>query len=395
MLLVVLALSLMALPIPAQETVEIGWLSHTFEPWNVALSAQADQYMTDNSNVEVVYSHVPHADLNVRITTSIAGGDPPTIMGVFGPWMPQLLEAGALAPAPDWVVEDIETNFPAVMKDAATYDDEVYGYVQHIGIVQPIINVTLFEEFGLEPPTTYEELIAVDEAMSSDDFYGVTFAELRDGSWNVLQWSGILMAHGGSLLNEDQTVAAFNTEAGMKATEIYGSMVHPEIFHEDAFIIEQSAVYFNGPWQKGNLEASAPDIEYRALQPLAGPEGRVAPSYVWFWAVSAEATPEEQEAAWEFLSWISAADQYASVYENVGLIPITNDIPEQFAEDEWVQAFNEGLEYAQIYYEDILKWEQIDVALGEELERFAVGEITAEEFLSNAEKRVNEILASS
>ncbi len=78
----------------------------------------------------------------------------------------------------------------------------------------------------------------------------------------------------------------------------------------------------------------------------------------------------------------------------MGLIPITNELPEALQDDEWVQTFNEGLEFANIYYAKNTVWEQIDVAIGEELERLSVDEITAEEFLTTAEERVTEILAS-
>ena len=137
---------------PTNEAVEITWLSHIYEPWVNALSAQGMQYMGNNENVKIVYSQVPHADLNTKIATSLAAGEAPTIMGVFGPWMPQLLEADALAPAPDWVKDDLKENFPGVMIDAATFDGEVYGYVQHIGIFLPIINEAMYEAAGVAPP---------------------------------------------------------------------------------------------------------------------------------------------------------------------------------------------------------------------------------------------------
>lgn len=397
LVVVVLSLLLASLsPTAAQEKITIRWLSHTYEPWNVALQAQADQYMADHPNVEIVYSHVIHADLNVEIATQLAAGDAPTIMGVYGPWMPQLIEAEAIIPAPDWVLEDLDANFPAVMKEAATYDGEVMGYVQHIGIPMPIINVKLYEDNGLEPPTTWDDLVALDEALYGDlGIYGAVMDPTKDGSWNVINWSSILLSYGGSILNEDLSAAAFNSEAGLRATEIYQQLAHKaEIGPGDAFLIEFSATMFSGPWQKSSYEAENPDLQYQALLPLEGPAGRVAGSYMWFWVVSADASPEEMEAAWEFLSWASAGDQYADIYRSIGLLPITNDMPEEFADDAWVQTFNEGLQYAQIYYEKHPAWEQIDVAMGEELERVVVGEISPAEFLEIAEGRVNEILDS-
>lgn len=382
----------------AGEPVELSWLSHTYEPWNNALQAQADQYMAENPGVSIVYSQVPHSDLNTKIATSIAAGEPPTIMGVYGPWMPQLLAGGALAPAPDWVLEDLDANFPPVMKESATYDGKVYGYVQHIGIHLPIINTAMYEAAGVEPPNTYEELAAVNAKLDAPDgsVFGIDLATSKDGSWNVLHWSAILKAYGGQILNDDGTAAAFNTPEGLEVTNVYRSLTHAELgAHDSAFIAEQTAMMWNGPWQKSNLEQSNPDLKYKAIQPIEGPAGRAAPAYVWFWVVSAAATPEQQEQAWRFLQWISAAEQYEAIYRNVGLIPITNEIPEGLKDDEWVQAFNEGLQYANIYYSKNAVWEQIDVAIGEELERLVVDEITAEEFLNNAEQRVNEILQSA
>ncbi len=241
------------------EPVEISWLSHTYDPWNNALSAQAEQYMADNPGVEILYSQVPHADLNTKIATSIAAGEPATILGVYGPWMPQLIEGGNLATAPDWVIEDLDANYPAVMKEAAIYDGDVYGYVQHIGIHLPIINVAKYEAAGIEPPTTYEELFAADQTLDSGDGmeFGVALAEAKGGSWNVLHWSAILDAYGGSILNEDGTEVAFNTPEGLEATNVYRQLVHPELgAHDNAFITEQTAMMWNGPWQKSNLVES-------------------------------------------------------------------------------------------------------------------------------------------
>lgn len=351
--------------------------------------------MSDNDNVKIVYSQVPHADLNTKIATSLAAGEAPTVMGVYGPWMPQLLDAEALAPAPDWVKEDLQENFPEVMKDAATFDGEVYGYVQHIGIFMPIVNEALYEAAGATLPTTYDDLVVANQMIDAPDgsIFGTTLSSTKDGSWNVINWSSILFAHGAEILNEEATQATFNTDVGLEATQLYQQLTHPEVTDEDAFVTEQSAMFLNGPWQKSNFEESAPNLPYKAILPLEGPAGRVASSYVWFWVVSAKATPQEQEEAWRFIQWLSAPEQYASIYRNVGLIPITNELPSELEDDVWVQTFNEGLEYSKIYYANTPKWEQIDVAIGEELERLVVDEITAEEFLQIAEEKVNDILA--
>ena len=149
----------------------------------------------------------------------------------------------------------------------------------------------------------------------------------------------------------------------------------------------------DGPWAKSNYKATAPNLKYKAIQPLKGPKAQVTGSYVWFWTVSKTgATIEQQTAAWNYLKWLSAPEQYASLYRNVGLLPITNKLPAELATDEWAQAFSQALKVAQIYYAKHPAWEKIDVAIGEEMERFAAKEIQAKEFLTNAETKVNAIL---
>ncbi len=384
-----------ALSVGAQETVELRWLSHTFEPWNVALQNHADEFMEANSGVNITYSHVVHADLNVEIATALAGGEPPTIMGVYGPWMPQLLAAGALATVPQWVEDDLDDNFPVVMKEAATYDGEVYGYVQHIGIPMPIVNPVLLEQYGMDAPTTWDDVLALDNALEADGLYGLVLDPDNDGSWNVIHWSSILQGYGGRILSEDLSAAAFNDEAGLAASEIYAQLAqNAEIQPGDAFMLEFSAMGYSGPWMKSAFNAEAPDLVYEAILPLEGAAQQATSAYVWFWVVSSAASPEEQEAAWQFLSWASNGEQYADLYREIGLLPITNEIPAEFDDDSWVQTFNQGLANAYIYYEKHPEWEQIDVAIGEELERLAVGEITAQEFLDTAEARVNDILGA-
>ena len=389
-----------AQPAAKSSQVELTWLSHIYEPWNNALSALAMQYMSQNPDVKIVYSSVLHADLNAKIVTALEAKQAPTIMGIYGPWMPQLVGGNQLAAATDDVIADLDANFPAVMKESATYDGKVYGYVQHIGIPLPIINTDLYEQGGVQPPTTYDELLAANDKLNKKDGdtwsqFGTTLASTKSGSWNVIDFSALLFSYGGTYLTDDLKQAAFNSDAGMQAAEIYAQLAHADAPSEaDLFSVGKTAMIWSGPWQKSSIVQTNPNLKFKALLPMKGSAGQVQGSYMWFWAVSQYASPEEQKAAWDFLKWLSAPEQYAAVYRNVGLLPITKKLPDELKDDEWAQTYSEGLNYARIYYAKHKSWEQIDMAIGEELERLVAGETKPDEFLQTAESKVNAVLSA-
>lgn len=382
-----------------EEKVNITFMSHIYKPWNDVLTRQAREFEEQNPNITIEYSTIEHADLNIKLMTSLAAGAAPDIMGIYGPWMAELVTNGWLDPAPDYVREDIEQNTFAVAGESAEYGGELYGYIQHIGIPTPIVNVDLYENAGLEYPTTYEELLEVNKVL---DVYngdvlsqaGTVLSATKGGSWNVIHWSSILNAYGGSILNEDNTAAAFNTPEGLEATEVYKQLTHAD-FVPDSFVQGFAAMEWNGPWTRASYEENNPDLNYKALAPMAGPEGMKSTMYAWFWAVAADAPQANKDAAWKFLNFISGDEKYLELANEVGFISFrtANFDDPTYASDEWIAAFGQTLEVADTYYAKIPQWEKIDVAIGTEFERMCVDEITIEEALANAEKLVNEILA--
>lgn len=383
------------------EQVTLSFISHIYKPWNDLLTQQAQEFMDANPNIKIEYTTVERADLNIKLMTALAAGDAPEIMGIYGPWMPELVSNGWLNPAPDYVKEDIEQNTFPVAGQSAEYDGEIYGYIQHIGIAAPIINKDMYDGAGLEYPKTYEDLLAAADVLNIIDNdivmqAAAAFPNVKDGSWNVIDWCAILRSYGGKLLNEDNTAAAFNSPQGAQATEIYKQLSYPGFASDDNFVQGFSGMEWSGPWSRASYVENNPDLNFTALEPLSGPEGQVATMYAWFWCVAQSATDAEKEAAWKFLSYISSDEKYMEMAKTVDFISFrtANYEDESYVNDEWIQAFQAALECAEIYYAKITDWEKIDVAIGTELERMTAGEISVEEMLANAETQVNEILSA-
>ncbi len=384
----------------AEEKVTLTFLSHIYKPWNDKLTEQAKAFEKENPNVKIIYSTVPHADLNTKILTGLSAGTAPDVIGVYGPWMVQLVENDWIAPAPDYVVQDIKENTVEIAGSSAEYGDEIYAYVQHIGIPTPVINERLYEEAGVKPPTTYDELLEVNKVLDKYDEKGrmiqagTTLATTISGSWNVIHWTALLFGMNGEFLNPDNTAVAFNSPAGIKATELYTKLAHPK-FLSDAFILEKSAMEWNGPWTRSFYQENNPNLRYKALPPLKG-ERQVDSMYVWFWVVSSEAKGAKYDAAWKFNHFMSNDDNYLDMAKTIGFVTFrkANFEDPEFRDDPWINAFRSALEHAQIYYSRVPIWEKVDVLIGRELERILAEELTIEEGLKTAEEKINKELAS-
>lgn len=396
-----LFLSLAGVPLASAEgePVTITFMSHIYKPWNDLLTAQAQEFMELNPGVTVEYATVEHADLSLKLLTSLAAGSAPDVMGVYGPWMTELVRNGWLDPAPDYVTEDIRNNTVAVAGEAAEFDGQLYGYIQHIGMVVPIINRGLYDQAGAQAPTTYEDLVALNKEQL--DVYdggvlrqaGTVLPVNNSGSWMVIDWSSILRSYGGSILSEDNTAAAFNSEAGVKATEIYMDLAHAD-FIEDSFVQGFAAMEWSGSYQRSSYQENNPELVYEAVAPLSGPEGAHPSMYAWFWCVAADSPEPNKEAAWKFINYLSSDEKYLEMSTKVGFISFrtANYEDEAYASDEWISTFADALQIADVYYEKIPRWEEIDTAIGIELERVVVGELDIPTALANAEAAVNAIL---
>jgi len=378
--------------------VNITFVTHSFKEWNDVLDRQAREFEQANPGITVEYATVPYDDLSIKLMTGLASGEAPDVMGIYGPWMAEMVNNGWLAAAPQFVVDDIENNTFAVAGQSAQFGDNLYGYIQHIGIPIPIINQNLYDAVGAEPPTTFDELLKINEEKL--DIYtngmltqaGTTLA--TGGVWAMIHWSAILQAYGVSVMNEDNTAVAFNTDQGREATEIYYNLTHYD-FVPDSFIQEFSAMVWDGPWSRASYDANNPDLRYMAIEPIQGPVDYAASMYAWFWSVAGSSSPEKQDAAWKFLNFISGDEKYLEICNAIGFISFrkANYDDPTYANDPWIATFGKALEVAKIYYAKIPQWEKIEVAITRQLEMMCVGEQSLEDALNNAEAEANAILA--
>lgn len=290
-------------------------------------------FEAENPDIRVVQNQV--ADSETLIRTLLVKDKAPDVItlnanGGFG----DLAQAGVFYDFSDEpVLETINPAVQEILSDLGTKQDEVngLGYVNNANGV--IYNQDIFEEQGLEVPETWDEFIAVCEALEAagiTPFYG-TLADSWTGmpSWNAL---GAYASQGGffdDLRAEGEDVGADSAvsfekdfpEVMAQQAELFSYMQegYRGRTYDDgnaAFARGESAMLLQGIWALNPVKAINPDIK-AAIFPYPAaddPDDRLLVSGVDVVVTMAKDTPHREEALRfiEYLFDVGVIEEFAA-----------------------------------------------------------------------------------
>ena len=219
----------------------------------------------------------------------------------------------------------------------------------------------LFDEWGLEPPDTWDEWASVSREIMNQtggELDGQPFyAVVQRGALDTTTLSGPfysgLFSYGGADFNPDLT-PAMNNERSVAFQKLYmdtiketGSPEWPNHMWFDVqqgFTSGQFAMVFDVdnfiPTYEGEGSEVAGKLGY-ALPP-AGPEGD-RNSYPWTWGFSmnAETESDQAEAAWLFMVWASSKERMVT-FASTGSWPTRKDVWDDPEVVEFTNQFADG-----------------------------------------------------
>jgi multiple sugar transport system substrate-binding protein len=215
--------------------------------------------------------------------------------------------------AGDWNWSDFQES----PRGTVTYDNKVYGVpiVTEREIVY--YRKDLFQQAGLQPPTTLEELTAAAKKLTdpSKQQYGIVMRGQRAAA--VTQFSSFLYSEGGDWVKDGKS--AIDTPEALSAYKIYGDLLKnygpqgtlnmswPQavaLFQQGkvAMWIDADSLYTNV------LDPSKSTVADKVgyAQFPAGKAGS-KPYNVTSWALGMNASSNNKDAAWEFIKWATSA----------------------------------------------------------------------------------------
>ena len=265
-----------------------------WEKWT-GVEGEAMQRVVNDFNASQSRLYVRYlvtGTIHQKALISIAGGDPPDVIGMYAANVPTYAEAnaalplGELAGAAGLKLED----YAAGMRKVMTHQGKWWATVNTGGTVALYYNKKLFREVGLDPerpPRTVQELEAAHKKLV-----------LRDAKGNLVRaghihpepgwWSWIWGYHyGGSMwdagtnrctADSAENVAAYRwvqrtaAELGHDEVERFRTGLGPYGTPKQGFLRGEVGMVVQGPWLANQLVPYAPDLDYGVV-PVPVDEG--------------------------------------------------------------------------------------------------------------------------
>ena len=219
---------------------------------------------------------------------------------------------------------------------AGTYDGAVYGLVPTVNTVALFCNRVIFEEAGLDYPSTWEELRSCAAELTEGSQYGIAFCgnATYEGTWQFLPffWSnGADERH----IAAEESAQALDLLAGFVRDGSASSSVlnWGQADVKDQFAAGRAAMMVNGPWQLPEL-STLDDLDYEiVVLPVRDPsQTSVAPLGGEAWTVPATGDTTKEELAAAVLTEFLSDESVLSMAEQRFTVPGRPDLTDAFLE---------------------------------------------------------------
>jgi N,N'-diacetylchitobiose transport system substrate-binding protein len=313
------------------------------------------------TGAELDVQFVPWASAHDQFVTSIAGSTGPDVAEVGTTWTPEFAEAGALVDLSERVESTgMSGDLVDGLVEAGTVDGTLYGMPWYAGVRSVIYRTDVFEEHGLEPPTTWEEWVEVGTTIRDAEPEMIAMPVPGASEYGVYPF---IWGAGGNIAVQEgdtwtSTIDSPEAQEGIAfytglATEHNLSTPAATTWNEadtlEAFVAGDVAMMISGSWTPATILEQNPDLEGNiGAFPIPGPDGGLSPSFVGGSHLAVFESSDIKDLAWEFIELMSS-EEYAQMWaEQSSFFPGLNSLlaEAQAQDDPLVSPFATQMEQA-------------------------------------------------
>ncbi|MDO5047979.1 MAG: ABC transporter substrate-binding protein [Anaerococcus sp.] len=288
-----------------------------------ALEKLTQQFEEENPNITInLQNKGGYGDLNQALVASMQSPkDLPIITQAYPDWMLQFDNAGMVADLTDFVkgedgIEDYEDIFPGI-REEIEQDGRIIGIPFNKSTEVFWYNKDLFEELGLEVPTSYEELKEVSQKIYEEKgIPGVGFDSLSNYYVTYLKNKGV--EFDGSLdITSPESVEAVNYyNDGVK--EGYFRIAGTDQYMSGPFANEQAGAYIGSNAGEVYIKEGVEDKFTYAAAPYPAENAFQQGTNIYMFD---KASDEEKAAAFKYLKFLQSKDAQIQFALDTGYMP--------------------------------------------------------------------------
>ncbi len=366
--------------------------------------------------ITVNYEAVDWDTLHEKFTVQVSSGDSPDVATLDMTWIPTFASNGLLMNLSDvsrgqMNGTQITDQYTAGGIDAMTFDDNIVTMLFDFDVYALYYRTDIFKQKGIDVPTTWDEWkSAADQLAEDTDGDGKCDQYCLEVDDETFHWSQLLYQNGGSILNSDNTQAAFNSPEGVEAVEFYKSFVDDgsgilwgasQGDRQNGIKDGRIGMFTDGPYYMGIMKSGAPEMAGKwgvAPTPYSAEPG----SYLGGTGLSIPVNAEHPQEAWDFISFMLRPENATKIFTIAGAAPGLTaaleskavDKPDPFFSDQNTLPLFLDATSTATHFPYVAPWDEIQSTIDNGLASAFLEKQSPQEALDDAAAKVNDALSS-
>ena len=311
-----------------------------------------DEFESKNPKIKVVYSKQSHRQYRERLSNAIERGEGPDVFRYHNTWLFMLAKDIAPVPATVMTPQEFASTFYAVAARDLVAGQTIYGIPLMIEGLGLYYNEDIFAAAGVTaPPTTWPELLSIIPRIAKRDGNSFSVAAIALGTTNNIEnFSDIIsllfMQNGASLVTptgqEAEETLAFYRRFATATDPVYtwNETMDNSMY---AFATGKTAMILAPSWRAFDIKEMNPNLRFKIV-PVPQIPGKTV-TWASYWVEGVNAKSKNQQAAWEFLKFMTSRESAMKLYSEEAKIRLFGepyariDLGAQLTSDPFVGAY--------------------------------------------------------
>ncbi|PPH35749.1 sugar ABC transporter substrate-binding protein [Rathayibacter sp. AY1E4] len=305
----------------------------TYWSWTPSAEAQVAAFEKAYPKVDVELVNAgTNKDEYTKLENAIkAGSGAPDVVQIEYYAMPQFALSDSLLDLSQYGMGDLEDKYSASTWGSVNIDGKLVGLPQDSGPMALFYNKTVFDQYGIAVPATWDEYVAAAEKLHTADPSKYITADTGDAGFAT----SMIWQAGGEPFTTDGTDVKIDLadEGTAKWTGVWNQLVEKKLLSDTPAWGDEwykgladgsIASLVTGAWMPGVLESSVPDASGDwAVAPIPTYDGTAVSAENGGGGQSVTKQSENPALAAAFLRWLNSDEASVDVFLQSGGFPST------------------------------------------------------------------------